>query len=189
MQGSAVRTFDVSSPSPTAVRRLDSITLLLLALIPVGAWGWWAGVETTLGSWITLLCTILAASLNIYFAIEAYLARHRTISVTERALRVQRPIRQHVIPLSRLSLEQASIVRIEKHGDLYPVYRSNGLHVSDYRTGWFRLRNGEKAFVILTSGDKVVSIPTQEGYRLLLSMEDPEALLGLLRSRTRTHHD
>lgn len=147
MRDEAVRTFNVPPLSPTAIRRLDSITLLLLGLTtPLCAWVWWTGIDTTVGSWITLLCTILAASLGIYFAREAYLARHRIIIVTDRALHMHRSIRQHVVPLSRLSLEEANVVSIDRHSDLYPVHRSNGLHVSDYRTGWFRLRNGERGF-------------------------------------------
>lgn len=57
-----------------------------------------------------------------------------------------------------------------------------GTAVPGYRSGWFRLANGEKALLYLTASDRVVHVPTTEGFSLLLSVSEPERFVEQLRS-------
>ena len=66
---------------------------------------------------------------------------------------------------------------------LEPRSRTMGTGMPGYGAGWFRLANGDKALVYLTTPERVVYVPTREGYALLLSVERPEAFLDALRSR------
>ena len=58
--------------------------------------------------------------------------------------------------------------------------RTWGTGLPGYQSGWFRLRNGERALVYLTDRRKAVYVPTALGYSLLLSPDDPGAFLSAL---------
>ncbi|WP_218673822.1 PH domain-containing protein, partial [Candidatus Entotheonella palauensis] len=47
--------------------------------------------------------------------------------------------------------------------------------------GWFRLHNGEKALIYLTTRRHVVYRPTFDGYTLLLSVEAPSGFIDTLK--------
>ena len=66
--------------------------------------------------------------------------------------------------------------------DFAPRIRTLGTAVPGYASGWYRLRNGEKALAYLTRRDSVVYLPTALGYSPLLSVSRPEELLAALRS-------
>jgi hypothetical protein len=87
------------------------------------------------------------------------------------------------IPLASLDIAGARVLALEAEPELQPVGRTLGTGMPGYASGWLRLRNGEKALAYLTSSERVVHIPTRDGYALLLSLSDPEAFLGALRAR------
>jgi hypothetical protein len=58
-----------------------------------------------------------------------------------------------------------------------------GTGLPGFSAGWFRLRNGNKALVYLTDGSRAVYIPTRNGYDVLLSPQQPDAMLVELRRR------
>ena len=67
--------------------------------------------------------------------------------------------------------------------ELLPARRTMGTGLPGYQSGWFRLKNGEKALLYLTDRTKAVYVPTTEGYGLLLSPDDPDGFLGALAAR------
>ncbi len=60
--------------------------------------------------------------------------------------------------------------------------RTNGVGLPGYYSGWFRLRNGEKALAFITDTHRVLYLPTTQGYALMMSLEDPERFLEALRA-------
>jgi len=106
-----------------------------------------------------------------------------SVNPNARHLRVRRLLRDLVVPLERLRLDAAEIVPLSDGSPLYPTVRLNGIHIADYRAGWFGLQNGEKAYLVLSSRSQVIHIPTRDGYRLLLSVNHPEALLDALQKQ------
>jgi PH (Pleckstrin Homology) domain-containing protein len=64
---------------------------------------------------------------------------------------------------------------------LIPAVRSLGTAMPGYQSGWFRLRNGEKALLYLTDRSRAVYVPTRSGYSLLLSVTEPDRFLERLR--------
>jgi hypothetical protein len=54
-----------------------------------------------------------------------------------------------------------------------------------YAAGWFRLRNGERALTYLTTRDRVAYVPVSDGYVLLLSVRNADALIADLKQRAR----
>lgn len=59
--------------------------------------------------------------------------------------------------------------------------RTNGIALPGYQAGWFRMKDGSKAFLLVT-GKEAVLIPTRRGFDLLLTPRDAQALVDQLGS-------
>ncbi len=64
--------------------------------------------------------------------------------------------------------------------NLAPVIRTFGTGLPGHSTGWYRLRNGEKALLYLTDHSHAVYVPTTAGYAVLVSPKDPARFLAQL---------
>ena len=62
-----------------------------------------------------------------------------------------------------------------------PLLKTNALALPGFYSGWFRLRNWQRAFVAISDGPRVLWLPTSESFHLLLQPEQPQALLDRLR--------
>lgn len=83
------------------------------------------------------------------------------------------------IPKTKLRLEEARFINLEEERQLQPVVRTNGTGAPGLSAGWFRLRNGDMAFLLVTRKDNVLYLPTQD-YILLVSLKQPEEFLDNL---------
>lgn len=128
---------------------------------------------------ICILLSIILAAL----AYTAYSARHSRFEVGNGQLRLAGDFWARSIPLQSLRLERAAILDLAQAPDYAPHRRTLGTGLPGYASGWFRLRNGEKALAYLTRRDSVVYIPTSLGYSLLLSADRPREFLTALRSQ------
>jgi hypothetical protein len=126
---------------------------------------------------------VLALVLLTYVA---WSARHSRVEVTDQTLRLVGDLWGRSIPLRSLDLASARVLRLDAASSYRPVSRTFGTGIPGYASGWLRLRNGEKALAYLTSSESVVHIPTSQGYSLLLSVAEPEALLRVLRDHARS---
>lgn len=121
--------------------------------------------------------TLFMAFLTIGFGWMATSATRPSVVVAESALTLKAPFYGRSIDLERIRFDEARVVNVNSGSDVRPTRRTNGLGVPGLGLGWFKLANGEKALVALSSRDRVVYVPTDEGYSLLLSIERPEAFL------------
>jgi len=83
----------------------------------------------------------------------------------------------------------ASVIDLKKAGVYKPTIRTFGVGLPGYGEGWFRLRNGEKAFVLFSGMNKAVMIPTTKGYYLILGVDEPGRLLGELTEQEETNRE
>jgi hypothetical protein len=65
------------------------------------------------------------------------------------------------------SIKSAEVIRYDELGEMQPVKRTNGTAVGDIRTGWWNLRNGKEAFLVL-AGEDVLLVQTKQGDVYLL---------------------
>jgi hypothetical protein len=128
------------------------------------------------------VCLVLAAVL-VMLAWVAWSARHSRVEVTDETIRLVGDLWGRSIPLASLDLPAARVLALDASSEYRPVARTFGTGLPGYASGWLRLRNGEKALAYLTTSESVVHIPTSNGYSLLLSVANPEALLDALRAR------
>jgi len=144
--------FELTPASSVPTLILAVFSLLLLAITAVSIWTTWS--MTTRGA----------------------------LRVADGNLEVRVPVFGRTIPLASLDREHARIVALDATSDLRPRWRTNGLGLPGYQIGWYRLRDGSKALLALTSREHVLYIPTHDGYALLVSVERPEEALQALRA-------
>ena len=108
-------------------------------------------------------------------------ARGSTFALSPAGLRIRGDLWGRTLPAAHLRGASARVVDLRSEPALAPRSRTAGTAIPGYRSGWFRLANGEKALLYLTTSEGVVYCPTSAGYSLLLSVRDPERFLAHLR--------
>ena len=121
--------------------------------------------------------TVLMAVMAVGFGWLATSATRPSVMVDETALTLKAPFYGRSIDLPRIRFEEARVVNVDSSSNVRPTRRTNGIGLPGLGIGWFKLANGEKALVALSSRDRVIYVPTDEGYSLLFSLERPEAFL------------
>jgi hypothetical protein len=105
-------------------------------------------------------------------------ARSSRFEVSSEGLRLRGDWYGRLIPASQLRTSQVRRIDLSNEPDLAPRSRTLGTALPGYRSGWFRLRNGDKALLYLTRSDRAVLVPTTEGYSVLVSPVDPDAFVA-----------
>lgn len=124
-----------------------------------------------------VVLTLLMAAMALGFGWMTVSATRPSVVLDESALTLKAPFYGRSIDLPAIRFEEARVVNVDASSDVRPRARTNGIGLPGLGVGWFKLANGEKALVALSSRDRVVYVPTDEGYSLLLSIERPEAFL------------
>jgi Bacterial PH domain len=124
---------------------------------------------------------ILVSVLALLFK-TAYGSQRASVELTGDRLAFHGDLYGKAIPLDSLRIRDARIVSFDSEPSLAPRSRRLGTGLPGYLSGWFRLGNGEKALVFITTRHRVVYLPTAKGYSVLLSLQQPEAFLDNLRT-------
>lgn len=126
-----------------------------------------------------LLLLVGVLIMLVFMTIGPFRAR---FEVSEAGLRLRGDLYGRSIPAAVLRVAAARRVDLDgADRDLRPRWRTFGTGLPGYQSGWFRLRNGEKALLYLSDRSKAVFVPTDAGYSLLLSPDRPEEFLSALR--------
>jgi hypothetical protein len=88
------------------------------------------------------------------------------------------------LPLSALRVSEARVLRDRHDGNYGTSARTNGLGLPGLLSGWFRLQNGQTAFVYLVQAPKTVLIPTTENYVFLFDVRRPHDFLRALQHQS-----
>jgi len=141
-------------------------------------------VPATIRWGVTL--TVIALPLLLVFGVlsaigySIFVSSHNsTFELSNAGLRLRGDFYGQTIPLAQLKPGETRIVDIAD-GPYRLASRTNGIAVPGYRAGWFRLRNGRKALLYVTSPDHVVLVPTTKDYDVLLSVVDAERFVARL---------
>ena len=121
---------------------------------------------------------LVLALMGVAFGVIWWALGRTVVTLTDSGLQVRAGFYGRTLRRSQLQLAHAVEVSLFDRGDLAPRWRTNGIGLPGFRAGWFRLRNRDKALVLLTDPYRVTYLPTTEGYVLLLSTS---ALLPALR--------
>lgn len=134
--------------------------------------------------WIVLGVCALVIAILAALAFTAWASGHSRVELGRDRIRLAGDFWGREIALQDLDLEGARVLDLAHSPDLAPRWRTFGTGLPGYSSGWFRLRNGEKALVYLTRRSRVAYVPTRKGYTLLLSVEQPRRFIDALKART-----
>ena len=124
---------------------------------------------------------VLALAGALYLMGSAVMgSRNATFEVGPWGLTLRGDLYGRTIPRAAIRMEGVRIVDLDREPKLRPTRRTFGTAVPGYRSGWFRLADGEKAILYVTDRSKVVYVPTSEGYAVLLSPTDPTGFVASL---------
>lgn len=79
--------------------------------------------------------------------------------------------------IAAIDLARARVVDLAEHGEFAPARKTVAYTLPGFKSGHFRLRNGTRAFCLLTDASRVLALPLRDGRWLLLSPEQPRQLL------------
>ncbi|MGA6538090.1 PH domain-containing protein [Stenotrophomonas sp. NPDC101269] len=170
----AARTFAVA---PAAVWRLLWLWVPLLgcaALIVVGTLQSDQRTTHELALTVPFLALLLAVLTWAFF--------RRRITLQGSTLDVTAAFYRRQVPVQAMMLAKARVVDLAGHDALRPRMMLNGYGVPGFNAGHYRLRDGNRAYCLLTDASRVLHIPLHDGSVLLLSPEQPRALLAALQA-------
>ena len=72
-------------------------------------------------------------------------------------------------------------ISLDENTDYNLSRRINGTALPQFKSGWFRLKNHEKALVFITDKNSVVLIPTKD-YLLLFSMDNIDGFINKIKA-------
>jgi hypothetical protein len=130
--------------------------------------------------WFLAAIALVLGAVLAALAYTAWSSRHSRVEVGPAHVRLVGDFWGRSLPLSALDLSRAEVLDLRRDSSRAPRGRTFGTGMPGYASGWLRLANGEKALAYLTDWSRVAYVPTNEGYALLLSVEDPARLLAAL---------
>ena len=132
--------------------------------------------------WLVIIVVAVMALVTAIMVKTALGASKSRFEVSSAGLRIRGDLYGRMIPASVLRGGSARVVDLRIERDLAPVSRRAGTAMPGYRSGWFRLRNGEKALLYLTDPNRSVYIPTTAGYSILLTPQRAEEFVSRVRA-------
>ncbi len=138
--------------------------------------------KTSTALWIPVVLILLLSlvgTLVVYKSLSG--ARSSTFTISPAGLVIRGDLWGRTIPAMQLRGALARVVDLRSEPALAPRRRTAGTGLPGYRSGWWRLANGEKALIYVTTTERVVHVPTTEGYSILLSVSEPERFAAQLR--------
>jgi Bacterial PH domain len=134
--------------------------------------------------WVALLAVPLVVMVGTLALVGLSLKGSRTSTFEVRAdgLLLRGDLYGRKVPASQLRGGAARVVDLDQETSLRPRGKTMGTAMPGYRSGWFKLANGEKALLYLTDMRRAVYVPTRAGYSLLLSVDRPSEFVERLRA-------
>jgi hypothetical protein len=140
----------------------------------------WA--SRALEQWLgPVLVAIVAGA--IWLVTDRLLLRH-DLRIEDSGIDIRTTLYRRRLRWAELDLPAARVVDIDEHPENKPLFKSNGVSIPGFRSGWFRSRAFARLFVATAGGSRLLWLPTTLGYTLLLEPGSPAALLERLRQRS-----
>lgn len=116
------------------------------------------------------------------FGIVAMSTRKTRFEITRNGLEITGDWAGETVSWRDLDVAHARIVRFESEPQLKPKWKTVGLAMPGYCSGWFRLYDKSKALIYLTSKEEAVYVPTRKDYSILMSASDNPGFLQALKA-------
>jgi len=97
--------------------------------------------------------------------------KNTTISLSENELIIKSIFYGRKVPLENIIVDEIKKINLEENTEYDISFRTNGISIPGFKSGWMRLKNGKKALSFITDKNNVVLIPVKD-YLLLFSMDN-----------------
>jgi hypothetical protein len=161
---------------------------LVLPLFDGGSSGGPRWIHETLGAsraleqWFgPVLVAVVAGA--IWLVTDRLLLRH-DLRIEDGGIDIRTTLYRRRLRWAELDLPAARVIDIDERPENKPLFKSNGVSIPGFRSGWFRSRAFARLFVATAGGSRLLWLPTTLGYTLLLEPCSPAALLERLRQRS-----
>ena len=151
---------------------INSTMSQVFPIVPASSKTLWS-----IGIFAVLMLGLFCLSLFI-----AYSCQQVNFEINDQQLSITGDLYGRTIPLTSLVIDEAKVIKLDKSSPYQPRWRTNGIGLPGYQSGWFKLKNGEKSLLFVTEYKEVVYVPTVDNYSLLMSVQQPENFLELLRN-------
>lgn len=143
---------------------------------------------STAASDLTLPLTLLPAGIALlaalcvwWFSLRAI--DRRRVALVGNSIEVTTLMARERVALAELDLARARVADLDERTELQPLLKLWGAGVPGFRSGWFLLRNRRRTLVSTAGSRRVLWLPTQRKFDLLLDLQQPQAALDALRER------
>jgi len=150
---------------------------IILMMLVMGMWMFTRRGDSMVGA-IVGLCTVVPVGL--LFCWMLWQQGRSSLHVSADSLTLNVPFYGRTIPLSSVHADSIRVLSSEDASEWGFSIRTNGIGLPAYQVGWFRTRAGHKVLAARTTGTHVL-IPTDLGYSLIVSSDDPGMLMRDLR--------
>lgn len=153
---------------------------LALVLVLPQAGGDVAGTGDPLRARLFAALGVGALLLAVFGVLGAMMRRHRLLHDAA-GIELATSFYRRRLAWPELRLQDARVLSLAERTEYRPMFKSNALSLPGFRSGWFRSRQLDKQLVATVGGDRVLWLPTTQGYALLLQPRNPPAALEALR--------
>ena len=126
---------------------------------------------------IVIMIGILVLIIVPLMFVTVSIMKNTTLSLTENELVIKSMFYGRKIPLENIRIDGIKQINLEKDKEYNFSMRTNGISMPKFRSGWMRLKNGEKALAFVTDKTNIVLIPTNE-YQILFSMDNIDEFIA-----------
>lgn len=134
--------------------------------------------ESVASTWISSVGGVVLLTVPLWWLLSRRLRRHR-LTLSCDALEVITSFYSRSVRIDAMDLEATRVVDLRERIELRPT-KVNAASAPGFRSGWFRVGGGRRVLVAMTSGHRVLWIPTRDSFDLMLQPRQPHALLERL---------
>ena len=132
---------------------------------------------------IGLMLVIIIPLIILTFGIISSI-KNTTLTLTEKEIIIKSALYGRKIPLENIVIDEKKRISLDENTDYNMAVRTNGTALPQFKSGWFRLKNREKALVFVTDKNNVALIPTKD-YLLLFSMDNIDEFINRIKELKR----
>jgi hypothetical protein len=115
-----------------------------------------------------------------------YSVKNITIIVDDANLTIKSVLYGKKIPIDSINADGIRVINLNENKEYDLVFRTNGISLPNFKSGWMRLKNKEKALVFITDRTSVVLIPTKD-YPVLFSMDNVDGFIKAIKQSIRSY--
>ncbi len=128
------------------------------------------GAYLATGTLLALMLVLVVLSLWLLVG-----ASNLSVTITDKALRVQAPFYGRDIPLHEIRADAVAVVDLTRDR-FVPGMRTNGIALPGLRLGRYKLARGAVGHVVITTSTTALAVPLADGSTWLLGVRDPVQL-------------